>query len=1093
MSSQQYLPSPLAAAMEEEPEITANSVAEEFFKRDLIQHDASPISTNTVVVLHDSCYGHRYARPGSLKSVQNTLSVIVERPERIQASVMGISTAYVRLGERHEGGRNAPNPKNSPSDIPFTVRKTSRFVPIDSPFVTAVHGTAWMKELKEMCGRAEQKLPSGKELERISTSRAEPTKEKLHEGDLYLSTESLQAFEGALGGVFDGIDAVFQGTQSFNGPRQSFVCIRPPGHHCSANHPSGFCWINNVHVGINYAAQTYGLTHAAIIDFDLHHGDGSQSIAWAYNENMAQPTKSKKAPSTQKYSIGYFSLHDINSYPCEYGDREKVQNASLCIENAHGQSIWNVHLQKYATEAEFWKLYETKYLALLDKARSYLLTQTRKLSHDPNCPRPKAAIFLSAGFDASEHEHKMMQRHDVYVPTEFYARFTRDTIALAQESGLSVDGRIISVLEGGYSDKALISGVMSHISGLCDGDLTRVKQHSDGNSRLGMEMTKGMMGLAIKAEPSEDVALRHITYDTEWWNLENLDILEQLLNPAPAAALKPPGRKPRAGAYSSPTASSTAKIVDPAKIHRTVSGSHRLSSVSPSRAVTPPPPEVDWLTASHELCKLLIPKDRATTSFTSIELSESVVKKDRRTTLGPSAPVVPAPSERQLRSDRGKSRVSHEPAAPSADMKPIALQTVSSADRRRTIADLPSSSDGTLEEIPRPIQMRRRSSTASTISTVSAAPSVATTVRSSAAKPANGVQVKKTRTTGAQPSSQPGTKPIPPVPRVPSAFSASSKATVSGASQTKSAPETREGSAETDQLTSGFQRLKINVPSTEEYASRQQKKTTDEATKKASVAKPGNKPTATKAAKPTTTAKKTLTKDVKAKPTTSARTNGVTSESTAIVPPTGPAMLQSAPDVEMADTTADSEPSQQFPSSTAVLYPVQQPTQVAFNAPQAPAAVFPSNVQSSVGRINGHAVGQYPPQPTVNTSAQRRQPGLVAPAGVMGDGGQPFHQPQNFVFQQEYSMNEQTTANPQLQTQQQLQWQTPNKDIVSPPLGPRKTRSPPKFTATGHIPFADGAQAPTQNAVAPQSIDAPQIKTEQNGIDLWEVPETPAK
>ena len=91
-------------------------------------------------------------------------------------------------------------------------------------------------------------------------------------------------------------------------------------------------------------------------------------------------------------------------------------------------------------------------------------------------------------------------------------------------------------------------------------------------------------------------------------------------------------------------------------------------------------------------------------------------------------------------------------------------------------------------------------------------------------------------------------------------------------------------------------------------------------------------------------------------------------------------------------------------------------------------------------------------------------------------------------------MNDQTTANPQPQAKQQLQWQTPNKDLVSPPLGPRKTRSPPKFTATGHIPFAGGAQPPTRDAVvAPQSVAAPQIKAQENGIDVWEVPETPAK
>lgn len=1066
--SQQYTPSPLAPQMEETPSVTASSIAEEYFKQDLTRHDRTPPSTNTVVVLHDSCYGHRYSRPGSLKSVQGTLSVIVERPERIQASVLGISTAYVRLGERHAGGRNAPNGKDVPADLPFTIRKTSRNIPIDSPFVTAIHGTAWMKELKEMCGRVEQKLPSGKELDRVSASRTEPAKEKLHEGDLYLSVESLQAFEGALGGVFDGVDIAFQDSQSLNGPHQSFVCIRPPGHHCAANHPSGFCWLNNVHVGINYAAQTYGLTHAAIIDFDLHHGDGSQSIAWAHNENMAQPTKSKKTPSAQKYSIGYFSLHDINSYPCEYGDREKVQNASLCVENAHGQSIWNVHLQKWTTEAEFWKLYETKYTSLLEKARSFLRSQTRKLQQDPNGPRPKAAIFLSAGFDASEHEHKMMQRHDVCVPTEFYARFTRDTIALAREEGLAVDGRIISVLEGGYSDKALISGVLSHISGLCDGDLTKVKKEEEGESRLGMEMTKGMMGLAIKDEPAEDVNLRHVTYDPEWWHPENLNALEELLNPTPTGAPKQLGKKPRAGAYSSPTASSTAKIVDPSKIHRSVSASHRLS-VSPSRAATPPLPEVDWITATHELCKLLVPKDRTTRSFTGTELSESVTKKDRRTTLAAPAPA--APTERQLRSDRGKSKASSQANGSAVEPKPAAPRTVSAADRRRTIADLPLSSDGAADE--RPVQMRRRSSTASTISAVSAAASVATAARSSrpAAKPPNGVQVKKTRSTSAAPAGQSGTKP-PPVPRIPSSYSNSSKATAQGTSQTKSAPETREGSVETDLLTSGFQKLKINVPSNEEYATRQQKKAGEEVAKKATSSKASSKLAASRVPKTTTAAKKIVPKDTKGKASTSGKATSI--DSSVAVPATGPASA----DVQMADVTAGAEQPLQLPNSPAVVDSLQQPPIVA-NGPQ-----------SSISPAYMHTFEQYPMQPQIQPVYQ---PNVLGPAGVMGDGGQPFHQPQSLVFQQEYAMNEQTLANGQQQAGQQLQWQTPNKDLVSPPLGPKKTRSPPKFTATGHIPFAGVPQMATQQAIPQSNEMEPQIKTEENGVNIWEVPETPLK
>src|SRR5438874_22016 len=102
---------------------------------------------------------------------------------------------------------------------------------------------------------------------------------------------------------------------------------------------SGFCYLNNVHIAIARASQLYGLTHAVILDFDLHHGDGSQSIAWALNDKR-QVSKGSLLPT-----IAYYSLHDIKSYPCELGDTEKVKNASLCMEDAHGQNVWNVHLE----------------------------------------------------------------------------------------------------------------------------------------------------------------------------------------------------------------------------------------------------------------------------------------------------------------------------------------------------------------------------------------------------------------------------------------------------------------------------------------------------------------------------------------------------------------------------------------------------------------------------------------------------------------------------------------------------------------------------------------------------------------------------
>ncbi|KAF2094288.1 Arginase/deacetylase [Rhizodiscina lignyota] len=690
--------SPLAPQMEEAlpPPPTAASIAADHFRKELDLHGTDTSKVNTVVILHDACYGHRYSRPKTSKS---TLSMIVERPERIHAGILGITSAYIRLGERHAEGQNPPHPRKEPNPaLPFKIKRTSRSMPVTSPVVTNVHGTAWMSELKTMCESAGQKLATtGKELVRPDAGArgASAGKAKLHEGDLYLCSESLDAFQGALGGVCDGIDAVFEGVKSGQGPSSAFVCIRPPGHHCSADFPSGFCWLNNVHVGIEYATQTHGLTHAAIIDFDLHHGDGSQAITWRHNAKVAKMPA--KTPASKKTAIGYFSLHDINSYPCEEGEDEKVQNASLCIENAHGQSIWNVHLQPWKTETEFWQLYESRYTILLDKARNFLRAHTQRLRSAPNLPQSKAAIFLSAGFDASEWESQGMQRHKVNVPTEFYARLTADVVKLSKEEDLAVDGRIISVLEGGYSDRALTSGVLSHLAGLCEGQ-TALEDEKRMQNGLAWDMGKQMAALAlgtidVKMEDEDEMPTSKVqktySYKPEWWHISSLSELELLSNPAPPQPPKKPARTGAPPTYSSPTQSFTAKVVDPTKI-RTSSGRY-ASSTSPSRMPTPPPPDVDWATAAFELHKLLVPTDRETKSCKPEHLSETRAKKDRQSVIGPTQPQPLSTAlnagGRQLR-DR-KARAPNY-ADPQSDNESVtSRRSVSHSDRRRTIAEFP--------------------------------------------------------------------------------------------------------------------------------------------------------------------------------------------------------------------------------------------------------------------------------------------------------------------------------------------------------------------------------------------------------------------
>ncbi|KAK3171038.1 hypothetical protein OEA41_003122 [Lepraria neglecta] len=846
MGARSNLPPP--AEETPQPPVTAASVAHDYFEKELNVHQAGASSAEeaqTIVVLQDDCYGHRFSRPRTSRA---NLSTIVERPERIHASIIGLAMAYVRLGGRHAEGDAAPHLRKHPSSlpsVPFKIHKTARRLSLKSPAATAIHGVKWMNELSAMCDVAESKLAlNGKELSRPSTAdqangkTMQVEKPKFHEGDLYLCSESLNALEGALGGVCEGIDAVF----NERGPNRAFVCIRPPGHHCSADMPSGFCWLNNVHVGIGHAVLAHGLTHTAIIDFDLHHGDGSQSITWAHNSRVG--SMPKNTPLSKKTAIGYFSLHDINSYPCEMGDEEKVRNASLCIENAHGQTVWNVHLQPWKTEAEFWQLYEERYSVVLTKARNFLRLHSDRLRQAPTHPKPKAAIFLSAGFDASEWESPGMQRHQVNVPTDFYARLTRDVIMIAEEEGLGVDGRVISVLEGGYSDRALMSGVLSHVSGLASATgASRLPNLSNG---LGLEMGRRLGTLDINGDSmqaqSDPRKETNGAFESDWWSLPHLEEIEALTNPPVPAAAPKKQRNDGRPTYTSATQSYTAKIVSPPQGRRSTSGSNGFlhqGESSMARAPSPPPPAVDWATAAHELSKLLIPSNRETRSCRPEDLNAeaSRARRDRYSAVGlpVDVPVID-PKKMQLRDRRGKP-----PQYASDDEEG---KHVSRASRRKTIADVsllaediePTTAPSSNTSVGQPTgQVRRRSSVASTASCVTMERGSGFSLGS-----ANDAQirrdplvVKKPRAPANPRSEVPKAKAIRKQATAPRMSSVSSIVSnldnqATSSQETNKAPLAENEdmrNKDVDQLTSGMKKIsiKLNVPPKQEYEARETK------------------------------------------------------------------------------------------------------------------------------------------------------------------------------------------------------------------------------------------------------------------------------
>jgi histone deacetylase HOS3 len=263
--------------------------------------------------------------------------------------------------------------------------------------------------------------------------------------------------------------------------------------------------INNVHIAIAYAHRKYGIRRAVILDFDLHHGDGSQAIAWNINERSKtsrnaprSPHRSSEAPSLR---IGYFSLHDIYSFPCEEGLPDKVREASLCV-NAHGQTIWNVHLRHHPTNESFDTIYASEYSALFKRASDFLRDAA---------PNERCMVFLSAGFDASEHETKGMQRHGYQLPTHFYQRFASDAIHLANQHA---SGKILSVLEGGYADRAITSGSFAYMVGLAG----ITEESVDRRSWSWWSVPRLMMLEKCAKKPSNPKTnyMGHVDGDSQW-------------------------------------------------------------------------------------------------------------------------------------------------------------------------------------------------------------------------------------------------------------------------------------------------------------------------------------------------------------------------------------------------------------------------------------------------------------------------------------------------------------------------------------------------------------------------------------------------
>ncbi|KAG2749287.1 Arginase/deacetylase [Suillus brevipes Sb2] len=435
---------------------------------------SSNVSTFVKIYLQDDCLGHRFIRSRDTSS-------IVERPERLRAVKIGLAAAIARIEEAE--GALKPSDANvsvedeltaalSKMDIATSdgglvrarsisvTRSTVTVDLLDNPAVKYVHGDidgdVYLQNLKAWARDSEDNI----------TKKGSEMPEGMPPLDLYLCPSSIDAIQGAIGAVCQAVDTVIASTRvNFStDPQRAFVAVRPPGHHCGEDTPAGFCFVNNVAIGAAHAHLKHGIQRVVILDIDLHHGNGTQSIVWQINEETyQQKLESEQSPSepnaprpTRGPQIFYGSIHDVLSFPCEDGKASFVQAASTSIHGPHGQYIENIHLQTYNSEAYFWDvLYKERYSVMLKRASQFL--------DSTGGPGDDVMVFISCGFDACEHEYPSMSRHNRKVPTSFYHRFALDTCDFAN---VYARGRVVSVLEGGYSDRALSSGAMAHICGL---------------------------------------------------------------------------------------------------------------------------------------------------------------------------------------------------------------------------------------------------------------------------------------------------------------------------------------------------------------------------------------------------------------------------------------------------------------------------------------------------------------------------------------------------------------------------------------------------------------------------------------------------
>jgi acetoin utilization deacetylase AcuC-like enzyme len=226
------------------------------------------------------------------------------------------------------------------------------------------------------------------------------------DADTIMNNCSREAALRAVGAGVAAVDAVMSGSH-----RRAFCAVRPPGHHATADIAMGFCLFNAVAVAAAHALEQHGLSRVVIADFDVHHGNGSQDIF-------------QRDPR-----VMYLSSHQAPLYPgTGYHEERGVGN------------ILNAQLPPGSGSAAFRAAWSDALLPAIDQFRPQL-------------------VLVSAGFDG----HRLEPLADLNLETDDYAWLTAELLARAERHA---KGRIVSLLEGGYSLTALRECALAHVRAL---------------------------------------------------------------------------------------------------------------------------------------------------------------------------------------------------------------------------------------------------------------------------------------------------------------------------------------------------------------------------------------------------------------------------------------------------------------------------------------------------------------------------------------------------------------------------------------------------------------------------------------------------